>query len=123
MKRLCTAIVVAAFTAAAVWAQSPEDLERAMGARLPAINALKLEGLLGENNQGLLEARGALSDEQRKVLSAENEDRSRLYRLIAERTGASPNLVGAHRAKALAERSTRGVWLQDAQGRWYRKGG
>jgi hypothetical protein len=101
-----------------------EDLgaiKQRLAQRMPAIDALKERGVVGENNRGFLEARGALSAENTKVMSAQNADRSAAYGALAQQTGSSPDQVGRARAKKIAEKSNAGVWLQDEGGRWYRK--
>jgi len=52
--------------------------------------------VVGENNRGFLEARGALSAEKPpKVMSAQNTDRSAAYGALAQQTGSSPDQGGS----------------------------
>ena len=102
-------------------AQDLGAIKQRLMQRIPAIDALKERGVVGENNRGFLEARGALSAENTKVMSAQNTDRSAAYGALAQQTGSSPDQVGRARAKKIAEKSNAGVWLQDEGGRWYRK--
>lgn len=90
-------------------------------ARQGAIAALKDRGMLGENNRGLVEARGTLSREEDELAASENGDRRILYAAVAKQTGQTPELAGRARAKQIAQNSKSGVWLQDDGGRWSRK--
>ncbi len=91
-----------------------------MAQRLPALDALKAKGDLGENNRGFVELRGgdaAAGD----VMAAENKDRGEVYAALAKQTGGSAEQVGRARAKQLAAASAAGVWLQREDGSWYKK--
>jgi hypothetical protein len=91
-----------------------------MAARIPAINTLKDGGLIGENNQGLLEYRTGQKPEQTMV-QEENSDRRKVYAAIAQKEGVSPDLVGQRRSKMIAEIGKNGHWFQAADGKWYQK--
>jgi len=90
-----------------------------MAARIPAINALMDQGVLGENNQGYLEYRAAKVQEQ--LVAEENSDRSKVYNAIGKKQGAPADLVGQRRAKMIAENGKKGRWYQKADGAWYQK--
>ena len=89
--------------------------------RLPALDALKQEGKVGENNLGYVEARGSVTPEQRTLIAAENKDREELYGLVGQRSGQSVEEVGKQRAVRITQIAASGVWLQDSRGRWYQK--
>jgi len=91
-----------------------------MAARIPAINALKDQGVIGENNKGFLEYRGA-GKPQLTLVQAENSDRAAVYAAIGKGQGASPVLVGQRRAKMIAENGQTGHWFQKPDGSWYKK--
>ena len=91
-----------------------------MLARLPEIKALKDKGLVGENNKGLLEFVGQQKEKQ-DVVTAENQDRQKVYQAIAKQQGTTAELVGKHRAVQIAAKAQPGTWLQDANGKWYKK--
>lgn len=114
-------LVIASLLAVALpaQAQSAAELRQRMEQRIPSIDQLKLRGAVGENNQGLLEARGPGADAG--LISSENADRSAVYALLARQTGASAADVGKARARKIAEHSPAGVWLQKDDGSWYRK--
>lgn len=96
-------------------------IKQRMAQRLPAIDAMKERGAVGENNRGFLEARGTLSAADAQTMAAQNSDRTAAYSAVAQQTGSSVDQVGRARAKKVAEKSKAGVWLQDESGRWYRK--
>lgn len=96
------------------------DIKTRMKARLPTLNDLKAKGLIGENNAGLLEFRtGAKTNAD--VVQAENGDRLKVYRAIAQQQGSSPEKVAQRRALQIRGRAAPGTWLQDDGGQWYRK--
>lgn len=101
-------------------ASAQAELQR-MQERLPLVDELRLNGLVGENNVGLLDARGQLTAEQRAVVNAENADRLSLYRQIARNQGVSVQEVGRQRAIRIAAQARSGVWLQNPAGEWFQK--
>ncbi len=96
------------------------SIKEQMAARIPAINALKKEGAVGENNKGFLEFRGK-NQPQKNIINAENSDRKKIYQAIGKKQGASATLVGQRRAKTIAAKSRAGHWLQRSDGSWYKK--
>ncbi len=96
------------------------SIKEQMAARIPAINALKKEGAVGENNKGFLEFRGK-KQPQKDLVNAENRDRKKVYQAIGKKQGASATLVGQRRAKTIAAKSKAGHWLQRSDGGWYKK--
>lgn len=115
---LCLALCALTVTA---FAESGADLQRRMAQRLPALDALKARELVGENNRGFAETRGAADAAAGSLVSDENRDREQVYALIARETGASPDAVGRARAKQIAANSRPGVWVQDERGHWAKK--
>lgn len=98
---------------------SAEGVKERMLNRVPALNALKADGVIGENNIGLLEYRGA--ELGLEVVASENQDRLMVYKAIAQKTGTTLDLVGQRRAVQIAESAPPGTWLQDSGGKWYQK--
>lgn len=96
------------------------SIKERMASRIPAINALKDQGLVGENNGGYLEYRSSNRPSQ-DVVSAENNDRKSVYSAIAKKEGASAELVGQRRAKMIADNGKSGHWFQSPDGSWYTK--
>ncbi|MFP4157971.1 MAG: YdbL family protein, partial [Opitutales bacterium] len=97
------------------------EVKSGMKARQPAIEQLWAAGKIGENNQGFLEARADLSGEDSELVQAENTDRKVVYEAIARSTEATARQVGIQRAAQISKRAAQGLWLQDAEGKWYRK--
>ncbi len=118
---LLLVVLVSLSTAAAFAAESLGAVRQRMDQRVPAIDALKQRGAVGENNQGLLEARSPLAADETATVAAENADRQAVYAALAAQTGSTADSVGRKRAARIAAGSTAGVWLQDESGRWYRK--
>jgi uncharacterized protein YdbL (DUF1318 family) len=92
-----------------------------MEQRLPSVGAAKDKGVAGENNRGVLEARGAPAAGDQQVIQAENTDRRQVYAAIASEIGSSADEVGRKRAAQLAELARPGHWVQGADGSWRRK--
>lgn len=96
------------------------SIKENMAARIPAINALKDQGIVGENNKGLLDFRSE-DRQQQELVNAENRDRSAVYEAIGKSEGAAATLVGQRRAKKIAESGASGHWFQKADGTWIQK--
>ena len=99
---------------------SSQDIKQRMIERLPVIAALKAKGLVGEDNRGYLQFIGQ-KKENEEVVAAENKDRQMVYEAIAKQQGTTVELVGQHRAIQIADKAQSGEWLQDANGKWYKK--
>ena len=110
---LCIVFAAGAFASA-------KEIRDRMIARLPEIKALKAKGLVGENNKGYLQFVGQQKEKQ-DVVTAENQDRQKVYTAIAKQQGTTAELVGKHRAVQIAAKAQPGTWLQDANGKWYKK--
>ena len=91
-----------------------------MAARIPAINALKDQGAIGENNKGFLEYRTG-NKPQPQLIADENKDRAIVYQAISKQQGAPEALVGERRAAMIAEKGQAGHWYQKPDGTWYKK--
>lgn len=125
MKTLARLLLVFALLfGAASAARAADDLaaEKArMTARIAAIDALKLKGALGENNQALLEVRDPAVKEAAAVAAEENKDRAAVYATLAKSQGVTAAEVAKARARQLAANSAKGVWVQDDKGTWAKK--
>jgi uncharacterized protein YdbL (DUF1318 family) len=102
-------------------ADDAATINRRMSQRLPALDALKERLVIGENNRGLVEARGSLSGDETQLVAEENNDRSAVYELIARSQSTSAEAVGRARARQIADRSKPGLWIQAPDGSWYQK--
>lgn len=97
-----------------------DDIKSRMKARLPALAALKSQGVIGENSQGYLEFRKA-DKSQEALIKEENGDRQKVYTAIAKQQGVDAALVGSRRALQIAGQADAGTWLQKPDGTWYQK--
>lgn len=97
-----------------------QGIKDQMRERLPAITALKAQGVIGEDNRGFLAVKGQVGD-QATLVEAENSDRRTVYEQIAKQQNITPQLVGERRALKIAEIAAPGTWLQNSQGTWYQK--
>ena len=95
------------------------SIKERMAERIPAITSLKDSGVVGENNKGYLEFRAAKKSEA--LVQDENNDRGLVYNAIAKQQGVSADLVGARRAKMIAQQGNTGQWFQNNDGSWYKK--
>jgi len=112
---LCLLIVGLFFsTIATAWAQ---DIKSRMRARLPELVALKADGVIGENNQGFLTVLKAPTDKE-AVVTAENDDRRKIYAAIAKKQNTTPALVGQRRALQIAKKAVPGTMIQGRDGQW-----
>ncbi len=68
---------------------SEDDLKKSMAARDKEVRALWNDGLVGEAHTGLLVEKGVLTAAQQKLISAENADRTQLYKIQAAAKGTS----------------------------------
>ena len=92
-----------------------------MSKRMERIEALQLRGEIGENFEGYLEEVQSVDENVVRLIYEENTDRKTIYAIIGIKTDSNKGVVGRHRARQIAERSVRGVWIQDALGEWRRK--
>ncbi len=113
------AVAVTALLSGVLNSQAASIKER-MLARIPAINALKDKGTIGENNQGYLELRTSDKSAQTLIME-ENKDRKSVYGAIAQKQQVDIALVGQRRAKQISDIGSRGHWFQKPDGTWYKK--
>ncbi|MCC5840147.1 MAG: YdbL family protein [Opitutales bacterium] len=122
MKSHCLLSFLALLTlfvgAVSVYADNAQDRMRD---RIPALDALRMAGKVGENNLGFLSARVDLSPEAAALLVAENNDRRAVYARLARASGETVEAVGRQRALRIARQARPGVWLQNAEGEWYQR--
>lgn len=100
---------------------SANDLNDRFAKRLPQIVAMKKALVVGENNQGYLEARGSLDGAQKGIVKAENSDRKTLYRSIAAKAGVDEKTVAVRRAADIRKKAKGGIWVQKPDGNWERR--
>ncbi|HEY3065973.1 MAG TPA: DUF1318 domain-containing protein [Methylomirabilota bacterium] len=95
-------------------------------ARYPQLAAEMTKGCIGENNQGLVEARSGTgcSPDGGALVGAENADRMKLYQTLVQQNSMPPGdiaRVQAAFARQNRERVEAGTWIQDEGGQWRRK--
>ena len=99
-KRILTICVLLMFIRT-LCAESYQEIKESIHARSAVISLLKAQGLFKEGSTGLLEAGGQLDALQQLTLRSENKDRSRIFEIIAQRTGKKKDDIGrAFAAKA-----------------------
>lgn len=118
LSRLLAVAGVLLLAAPLAHAQDLNALRGRMEQRVSQIDALKTQGILGENNRGYLEVR---SGDDNGVAAAENADRAVVYAALAQKTGATSDAVGKARARKIAAASAKGVWIQAEDGQWAKK--
>jgi hypothetical protein len=96
------------------------DIKARMAARLPEIVALKVDGIIGEDNKGYL-AYPTSKVLKKDIVDGENNDRRQVYSAIAKQQGTTAEVVGVLRAKKIAEKAKSGEWIQDEGGKWMKK--
>ncbi len=94
--------------------------------RFPQIQQWKGKGCIGENAQGLVEARPGqgCGPEVGGLVDAENRDRMTLYRTLVQQNNMPPEdlaKVQAGFARANRDRAQAGEWIQAETGQWARK--
>ncbi len=99
-----------------------KDVRERRRARRDQIKAWKSALLIGENNAGLLEARGTLSDPVKKVVDAENNDRREVFESVAKKENITLEAVAQRWAVRTHDRADEGTLVQDAAGNWSVKG-
>lgn len=119
--RIISCLAAVSLLAVAAVAESAGDIRRRMEQRLGAIDTLKAQEAVGENNRGFLEVPPAGKGGAGNVVAEENRDREAVYALIAKETGATADAVGRARARQIAAGSRAGVWIQDEGGAWKKK--
>ena len=117
--RLSVAFIVL-FVLVSVANAFAEGVKARMQARLPAIVALKAEGIIGEDNKGFVAFVGS-ARKNVDIVAGENEDRRQVYAAIARQQGTTIERVGELRARQIAEKASPGEWLQNEKGAWLQK--
>jgi len=105
-------------------------LKASIKQRYPELKPFLERGILGENNQGLLEVktwRGLKLQEKARVkrlLEAENKDRKLLYTEVAKALQIDTRQIGKLQrifAKEWQKTAPVGTWIQTEEGKWIKK--
>ena len=97
------------------------DLANRMKTRLPDVLAAKASGMIGEGMNGMLAIRGDSSAQIKNLVTAENQDRSALFKLMAKKTGGEVKDVAKMFAKKIASKAQKGHWFKNSSGNWVSK--
>jgi uncharacterized protein len=104
------------------------QIQRREVQRLAQLDRFKTEGLIGENNQGLLVPKGEPKALQKKrvdeLINQENTDRELLYREVLRINGMDSGqmkTVTTKFANSFQSKSPKGSWVQQANGQWIKK--
>ena len=109
--------------------QTPEIL-RAIDSRrnrFPELQQWITRGCVGENNQGLVEARpgqGCDGGTVGRLTSEENRERMYIYETLRQQNNMPPGDIERIKrgfAKVNREKAGAGTWIQEPDGRWARK--
>ncbi len=95
-------------------------LQKNFQERYPAVQKLKAAGVIGETSTGVLEAREKIDGEGQQLIDAENSDRAKLYQLIADQEGVTPEKVAERNALRNFQKAKSGEYLKGADG-WKKK--
>ena len=87
--------------------------------RLAIIRGLKLKGIVGEGNDGLLKFRG--KEVAKEIVTTENGERAKTYAKVAKTQGKTPQEVGKQSAILKAQSAKPGEWIQGTDGSWKKK--
>ena len=95
-------------------------IKKNMAERKPKIETLKKAGSIGENKAGYLEAMkdAKLSEDDSKLVEAENADRKAVYTAVAKKEGSTVDKVGEIRAKQIRSKAKEGEYIQEEDGKW-----
>ena len=122
MKKITALFILFCLCLPALQANNAETIKQNMIKRLPRIQELKKDGLIGENQQGYLEAvQSNLPAADKELIEAENADRKAVYEAIARQQGTTAELVGKLRAKKIFEQAKSGEFLKQEDGTWKKK--
>ena len=123
MRTLHTLLAAAILLPTIAFGASLGEIKQNMAKRLPALNQLKKQQAIGENNQALLEilAKDKLSKENKALVTAENKDREAVYNAIAASANTTVELVKKRRAAQIRQQSAPGIMVQTPDGTWQPK--
>jgi uncharacterized protein YdbL (DUF1318 family) len=116
----CALIALFGWVSAAPAAESKEELQKRFKDRLPQIDQLKKQGVIGETSEGYLDFVEGSSGKHGDLVNEENGDRRKLYALIAKETGTDAEIVAKRAAKRNFDRAQPGQYLKE-NGTWRKK--
>jgi len=114
-------VLMASAYAADAGGDRQAQLIQQMAARHPQIEALLDSQLVGESHTGFVVPRASLSADQQTLVSAENADRTELYKLEAAKKNTTADQVAPGYYLARLEHVNKGTWVErynKATGNW-----
>ncbi|NQU08383.1 MAG: YdbL family protein [Candidatus Abyssubacteria bacterium] len=99
--------------------------------RFEALRPLYEKGIIGESKDALLSIRSLdgldfkSKAETKKLVTAENSDREKLYLEIVKANGLPPDTVSQIKeifANSMRKKADKGWWIQKDDGKWVKKG-
>jgi len=100
------------------------EIKERMKNRYPDLVRLKEQQILGETNQGMVEAvakKGVQESGVAQIVNEENADRSALYALIAAETGTTAAAVAKINAQRVFQKAGPHEYFKDTDGIWRQK--
>lgn len=102
-------------------ADEMSDLRARFQSRDAKLTELKKSGTLGETYLGYIDAPSSPPAAAKSLMDEENTDRKRLYALIAQKEGVTPDLVATRAANRNFARASAGEMLKYSDGQWKKK--
>ena len=102
-------------------ADEMSDLKGRFQSRDAKLQEFKQAGALGETFEGYIDAPASPSADAKSLMAAENTDRRRLYQLIADKEGATVEVVANRAAQRNIKLARKGEKLKNASGTWITK--
>ena len=86
-----------------------------------SLDDAKVQGLVGEQTDGLIGAVSSASPDVKKLISETNDERLEKYKAIAAKNGTELKQVQALAGKSLISRTPSGQYIKNASGGWQQK--
>ena len=120
---LCIMVIFVG-TPAAMAEDSKDEIKIRMKKRYPEVKKLKEEKKVGETCLVFVEAlneKYAKDKEVKKIVSAENADRKKLYPIIAKATKTTSEIVGKNNAIRIFNKAGDEEYFKTEEGKWRQK--
>lgn len=124
LRSVMVLFAVIALSPAMTKADAMSDLQARFKERLPQVTAAKQAGTIGETAAGYMEfVKGEASADAaaKQLVTAENNDRKELYKLIAAKENTTPEKVAILNAQRNFGKAKPGEWLKGPDGQWKQK--
>ena len=100
---------------------SMDALKARFKERLPEIQKLKRQGTIGETAEGYVAFVKQKQPDAEPVVTAENNDRTELYKQLAAKLNTTPEKVAERNAVRNFDRAKSGEWIRPTSGKWEKK--